>query len=114
MYCRLVSETLSRPLTRPLLSIVTSPPASLSLATCAESSTPLGVETVSGDRDGDTSGFRSAPVFAWSLLLASSGPDLLFRAIAPINTAMARRTTAAMAYDGLVKPRHHGAAGIRF
>src|SRR5829696_3863289 len=111
MYWRLFSVTLSSPVTRPFLSIVTSPPLSLSLAICAESSLG-GVETVSEDCDGDASGFRS--VFTCSLLFASRGPVLL-RATIPANSARTRSTTAATAYDGLVtKPRHQGAAGTRF
>src|SRR6185295_9974773 len=114
MYWRLFSGTLSSPVTRPFLSIVTSPPLSLSLTICAEASIE-GVETVSEDCDGDALGFRSVPVFTCPLLLASRGPDFLLRAITPANSARARSTTAATAYDGLVsKPRHQGAAGTKF
>src|SRR5829696_524423 len=114
MYWRLFSVTLSSPVTRPFLSIVTSPPLSLSLAICAESLLG-GVETVSEVCDGDASGFRSVPVFTCPLLFASRGPDFLLRAIIPANSARTRRTTVAMAYEGLVtKPRHQGAACTRF
>src|SRR5690242_16769252 len=114
MYWRLFSGMLSSPVTRPVLSIVTSPPLSLSLAICAESLLG-GVETVSEDGDGDASGFLSVPVFTCPLLFASRGPVLLLRAISPANSARTRRTIAAMAYDGLVStPRHQGPAGTRF
>src|SRR5215204_2409316 len=114
MYWRLFSGTLSRPVTRPFLSIVTSPPLSLSLAICTELSLG-GLEAVSEDCEGDASGFRSVPVFTCPLLFASRGPVLLLRAIIPAISARTRRTTAAMACDGLVaKPRHQGAAGTSF
>src|SRR5215213_7325596 len=87
-YCRLLSETSSRPVIRPSLSIVTSPPASFSRATFVESST-LGAGV------GAIPGLRSLSRFICSCLLASRGPDLLERAISPISTATATSTIAA-------------------
>src|SRR6185503_5852735 len=106
---RLFSESLSRPVMRPFLSIVTSPPLSLSIATFSESTALEGLRT--GDEE--TLGLRSTSGFVWPCLLASREPDLLLRAITPTSTARAMSTIAATAYAGPVCKRcHQGALGL--